>query len=502
MRVTAAVTLALACVAGCGSGTTVQPADDAAVAPAGAAALAGLWHLTAAGEPDGAILQLGGGDLTVIRPCVSVDGTWAARGGLFLADMPDELNRVIPHKGCPQKAKVAVPGWLASAVGYEPDGGGWRLLDARGSVVARLRPGAEYPADAPQGRVSVSPIGGTGDAVRPDSEERARLNATPAAPLPAGVRPAEPAELVGRWEPETRPSRCDRPYLDLRADGSWVGHDDDADLHGRWVAGEGGLALGTASESGGPGCGYMIGEAAPDPAEVAVDAWMLRLARLGVRGDELVLFDPDGGQLASLIRRQAPLPADDADDDGLADTSGDGHVEIPYTPPPVEPLREGRAVPGGTRYLVRTDEHQFYLASPAGDPDPERLSYRHVFEVDHHKNSAVLVTGCALGDVWVTVRLRTSAPGPLARSMDGWEVGEEETMTIRKPLWLSDLMGDYDPQKIFTPAEPGRHRVRVLAKGRGLQYDEVCDKPVEHYELTIWPVDKDTPRVRLGDDGV
>ena len=85
--------------------------------------------------------------------------------------------------------------------------------------------------------------------------------------------------------------------------------------------------------------------------------------------------------------------------------------------------------------------------------------------------------------------------------MQGWEIGEEDTLTINTPLQLADFNA-YESPTAFTPAEPGLHRVRLLAKGRDLRYDEVCESPVESYELTIWPVKTQEPRLRLGDDGL
>jgi hypothetical protein len=288
---------ALACLAGCAAGTSAQLADGPPADPAG---LVGVWQLAADGEPEEAILQLGGPVLTVMRRCVSLSGTWAARGGLFLADMPDGPDRVRTHRSCPEDVDVPVPGWLTQAAAYARDGDGWRLLDRGGDEVATLRPGS-YPGSA--GGIVAVVDESSGPGGRPGWAEHARLAAAPAEPLPADVRPATAAELAGRWEPDLGEVPCDRPYLDLRPDGTWAGHGDADDFTGRWVLGAAGLALGTASE---PGGGCAVGEEDPDlaPGATAVDAWMLRLARAGLRGDHLVLLDPYGAQLAELTRRQ------------------------------------------------------------------------------------------------------------------------------------------------------------------------------------------------------
>lgn len=68
--------LLLSVLGGCGADDTLEVV---AGAPSAAAGLHGLWKLTAPGEPNGRSLQFAGGDLSLIRPCVSLDGTWAAR---------------------------------------------------------------------------------------------------------------------------------------------------------------------------------------------------------------------------------------------------------------------------------------------------------------------------------------------------------------------------------------------------------------------------------------
>jgi hypothetical protein len=300
----AAAAVALACLASCGTPSV----DLREVGTSGAGGLDGVWHLDAAAEPADAVLALSPRGLTLVRPCVSVDGTWAARGGLFLADMPDELNRVIPHPGCPVKPRVDVPKWLTRAVGYASAGGGWRLFDGHGDTVATLRPGATYPKGAPTKRAWLE--WSTREAGRPNATEQAALNFAPAASLPSSVRAAAPSEVVGRWEPDIpKLYRCDRPYLDLRADGSWTGHDDVGDQHGRWVAGPNGLALGTAEGPDEGDCADSMMDGNLESGAAAVDGWMLRLARLGFRGDQLVLFDPTARELANLTRTQSVAAA-------------------------------------------------------------------------------------------------------------------------------------------------------------------------------------------------
>ena len=44
--------------------------------------------------------------------------------------------------------------------------------------------------------------------------------------------------------------------------------------------------------------------------------------------------------------------------------------------------------------------------------------------------------------------------------------------------------------------------MRILASGRGANYDGVDFAPRERYDVTIWPVDARTRAVRVGDDGL
>ncbi|MGQ0630423.1 MAG: hypothetical protein ACT4P1_05230 [Sporichthyaceae bacterium] len=488
--------LLLSVLGGCGTGDTV---DVVAGAPAAASGLHGLWKLTAPGEPDGTSLQLAGGELSIVRPCVSVDGTWAARGGLFLADRSPHTPPVM-HAGC-HSAALSEPTWLTDITRYEATAYGWRLIDAEQVTVAELRPGGSLPAGVPTGRAYII----IGDGPEPDPQERARLNALPAAPLPAGAIPLSVEDVIGRWEPELPDGlACDYPYLEFRSGGRWTGHDEGQDHEGRWVLGADGLALGSSSPASAGACSIQEGDRTALESQVSVDAWMLRLARLAMIGEHLVLFDAEGQMLARLLPSSTPMAQDDVDNDGLADSRGDGYVERPQPPPqPKDPRAAGERVPGGVRYLGTVSESQVDLAPEDRFADFE-MSWKadQVLGVDGSRKAAKLLTGCVYGEFWLTVHARTSAPAPLAKSMRGWEVGEEEDMMIHQPLFASDLDGDWY-EEIFNPTNPGLHRVRVLAKGRARGFDEdVCDTPIESYDVTIWPVDSPKPRERRGDDGL
>jgi hypothetical protein len=76
---------------------------------------------------------------------------------------------------------------------------------------------------------------------------------------------------------------------------------------------------------------------------------------------------------------------------------------------------------------------------------------------------------------------------PDAELEGGFEDEEEFVLDLDGELWLS---GWDDAHAVFTPERPGAHHVRVRARGRRDHPDEsvVKKKPVEFYQLAIWPV--------------
>jgi hypothetical protein len=482
----------MAGLAACGNAGDVadQGAAESGDPAAAEAGLQGLWGVRAAGEADGTVINLSGGDWLLMRDCGEATGTWAARGGLFVGKSAWLTGREPVFEGDPQAkcpaAERARPEWLESVTGYRKDGAGWDLVDAQSGVVAELESGATWPA-AHAGNRAYMEMGGD-DNPYPTMEERKRLNSLAAVPLPAGVRAPSADDLLGRWE-LSRPvdPMCDQPWIQFGMAGTWTGHNMSGDTKGRWVLGREGLALGTAGDSNASGCSTYDGAPDPDLRGLETDVWIWRLGRLGLDGAELIFYDPEGAELARTQRTAIPTP-----------------TPTPAPPPPVDPRAKGVKVEGGTRYLAYTDEGQFDLA-PFNHPYDMDTDWDdiEVLTVDRNGTAAKVLTGCVMGNVWVTVRPRTTPPPPLADSMAGWDFGEEDNITVTKPLYGADVSGESWYEKVFTPTEPGLHRIRVLAKGRTAGADQdVCDgKPVESYDITIWPVPTKEPRLKRGDAG-
>ncbi|GAA2641937.1 hypothetical protein GCM10010412_001310 [Nonomuraea recticatena] len=137
--------------------------------------------------------------------------------------------------------------------------------------------------------------------------------------------------------------------------------------------------------------------------------------------------------------------------------------------------------------MEATDEvfvsyHQMLVAEPGAYP-PEGLTGGLAASAP---GAAVIRTGIHTGNVDVTVRLTTAAPD----AQDGWEEeAEVDLITSTGEMWLAGLMNGPADLPNLTPHGPGRYRMRVHARGRGINYDGVATKPCEFYLLVVWPVE-------------
>lgn len=248
--------------------------------------LVGLWRVQARGEEAGTILRLGS-DLSIWRRCDDLFGEWRAdAAGEFLGDTNGSSYECAGPKvkAAPKPPLPSVPStpdWLLRAVAYRVDGTDRLLLDARGGVVARLTPSGE-----PGGRHVAAPE----TYARPVLDDALRRRLAPAAALPAKLRPATAAELVGTWKPAA-PGANPAQYVTIKADGSWQGSDGCNAHAGRWTADEPGAVLTVAGASTAMACAGVDG--APQ-FEVARGA--------GFDGTTLVLIDARGEQVGRLKR--------------------------------------------------------------------------------------------------------------------------------------------------------------------------------------------------------
>lgn len=67
-------------------------------------------------------------------------------------------------------------------------------------------------------------------------------------------------------------------------------------------------------------------------------------------------------------------------------------------------------------------------------------------------------------------------------------------MDVQSPLSLFgfslDPQDEYIHHNVFVPRRPGKHRVRVLTKGRvEEEFDGVADEPAEEFLIQLWPVE-------------
>jgi hypothetical protein len=229
----------------------------------------------AAGEEPGAILRLGE-SLSLWRACGHLDGAWRVTvEGLF-------VDHVAGGSDACFRNPDSVPDWLRQAAGHRTDGPGRLLVDRDGRTVARLVPGGRPKVDA-----NTAPSEGEPPVVTAGL----RQALSPAAALPAGLKPVPAADLVGRWVPsDGTGARAPRPpFVELAADGGWTGSDGCNGQGGRWVAGSAGSFLAVAGAQTAIGC-----------SGADVGGWLAGASRVGMAGNELVLLDRTGHELGRL----------------------------------------------------------------------------------------------------------------------------------------------------------------------------------------------------------
>jgi hypothetical protein len=87
-------------------------------------------------------------------------------------------------------------------------------------------------------------------------------------------------------------------------------------------------------------------------------------------------------------------------------------------------------------------------------------------------------------------------------AVSGWEIGEQMAIAVTTDLYLLPMMPEDPATLVYTPAAPGLHLVRVLARGRAAHYDAVVAEASEDYAITITPITTDPGRQVTGGDGL
>lgn len=257
--------------------STVSSGEAAVLRPSD---LIGTWWPIAEGAPDGTKVRFDGGQWVAYKDNCNTTGwigSWEAiPSGQFVAD-------VWAWSDC----YVGMSNWMDTAVAFRPNGADMELLDADGRVAVTLKPAKP---DRSPGAHGAQPV--------VSQAQRDELDAPPADP-PVGLLPASPELFVGRWVPTlvATEQRPDHTYVDVAADGTWLGRDQCSGTTGRWVLGAEGRLLTTAS-------GWNLVACRAIPAS----HWMARAAWAGFLGSVLVLVDKDGDVLGHLLPApQQPL---------------------------------------------------------------------------------------------------------------------------------------------------------------------------------------------------
>jgi hypothetical protein len=258
---------------------TPEPTSDATVAPdlQDATELVGLWRVTGAeGAGPETWLRLGVG-LDVWSDCGHVDGAWRAAEGLFVAGVSGSGDGLSCFGDVDALVLHPSVAWVQQVTSFELTDVGPVLFDEEGSVIARLTVDGEPPP-----KEGIEP--GAPELV----DELLQRLALPTA-LPESAIATD--DLEGRWLPTDSTAASSGAELDLRSDGTWTGNDGCTFGGGRWIAGEGGLLIAIPQVAD-----YLMCE------HPTVFDWMHQVARAGMVGDELTLYDASGAKLGALVR--------------------------------------------------------------------------------------------------------------------------------------------------------------------------------------------------------
>jgi len=242
-------------------------------------ALLGVWAVSGTNERGEVRLRLGAREFHAVMACGGLLGYWKVNAsGQLLMDL------AASEGGCDMvygTLRGSMPGWLGNAANFRFEGDEAFLFDAEGAVLARLsrRPESDLPALVPDDPAAIAAF---------------RAASASPAPLPGGLTPATSASLVGLWHPlDPGSTRRRQAYLEINADGTWVGFDGCNGPGGRWAGRPGGLIIATIGPSTLIACDNDM-----------TPGMFAGATRAGFDGEVLVLVDAAGTEMARF--RPAP----------------------------------------------------------------------------------------------------------------------------------------------------------------------------------------------------
>ncbi len=131
---------------------------------------------------------------------------------------------------------------------------------------------------------------------------------------------------------------------------------------------------------------------------------------------------------------------------------------------------------------VAVDHHQFVVGSPSAETYEPAVTGS-VMEVG--PNFVTIMTGVAYGPVSLTVEVLDCHPDDLDVFSE-WEVVEEATVKVSKPIRVITLDGELAPDFPKLPIIKGLNTFRVSARGRDANWDMTVNEPTEWYLVQIW----------------
>lgn len=238
--------------------------------------LVNLWRVTGAEEaPEATFLRLDNGKFQLWRDDCMVSGDWSVGGDAVLLETAQAGGE------CGDARKAMQVGWLEETASYRANDGGWELLDRAQQPVATLSiDGAPEPIESV-----------TEDYTEPpEVTDEVREELAPPEPLPEGESAATPDALAGRWIPAGKAIKTD-PHVVFESAGPWRGTDGCNTMKGRWAIGDSGAMIATVGPTTMIACkGAPVGQ------------WLSQTASASLDGDELVLHDEAGKELARLVK--------------------------------------------------------------------------------------------------------------------------------------------------------------------------------------------------------